>query len=227
MKQLIYTPPLAYVPAPSRYLTAAVQQDLVNAGFASAEALFNGDAGALDGFIADALSRSKRTSAAGYCALRAGLFHLSRLLWNVQERGIATISPRPPTPWDFLYRAATDEDAIFAADCGKRLIDVTHALRARLPGICVQYATEPAAEKPQPPADVPPKPEDADRVQRIEIVSMPSQKVAITDMPKPGRLTVDVEAWPAMTTETVVSRHPNSDEITKTIATSRMTDRRG
>ncbi|QLQ25252.1 MAG: hypothetical protein HZT41_10580 [Dechloromonas sp.] len=137
------------------------------------------------------------------------------------------VQPAPAITVGFPLPGGRDENAIWGADCAKLLVDATYAVRARVPGICIAYAAQPAAEKPATPAEAtPPKPEDAERVQRIEIVSMPSQKVAITDMPKPGRLTVDVEAWPAMTTETTVTRHPNSDEITKTVATSRMTDKR-
>ena len=72
--------------------------------------------------------------------------------------------------------------------------------------------------------------------QKIEIVGMPEQKTAITSMPLPGRLAVDIEKMPAPGRMTVdigkmpeqprplrarqtVEHHPNTQEITATVTT--------
>lgn len=214
--------PLTYAAPPSKLLTADQGRDLVYAGFAAAEQYFNGNNAQLAKYLEDRLSTDKRTAAAGNCAARAGMFWLSYLLWITGERSIATFTPSPPSPWDFLYRAAKSEASIWQTDCALRILETVNALRQRMPGVHVSYeAPKPALEKAPPPAPPAQQPVEADKVQRIEIVAMPHQAMAITQMPPPGPLQVDIASMPATITETVLQRHPNTDEIEKTVATTR------
>lgn len=215
-------PLITYSAPGDKKLTADQTRDLVFAGVSAADRFYNGDAGALARYVDDMKSPDRRTAIAARCASRAGIFWLSNLLWVTSQRGVAKFNPTLPSPWDFLYRAARCEDDIWKPDCAQLLINAVHALRKTMPGIRMSYDSphQPAAEKATP-APVPaPKEKTGNTVQRIEIVAMPQQQVAITRMP-PGTMKVDVASLPAMQQETVFVRHQNTDEILKSVTTSR------
>ncbi len=209
--------PLTYSSPPSKLLTARQHSDLVYCGFYAAEKFFNGDWSLLQKCLDDQCSPDKRTAAAGNRAARAGIFWSSYLLWITSERGIATFTPPPPSPWDFNYIAAKSEASIWRPDCAHQIVAAVNALRRRLPGVYVSYEVPPppSAEKAPPTPPAAPPPAEADKVQKIEIVAMPAQQVAITQMPPPGPLKVSIDSMPSTESVQTVERHPNSDEITK------------
>lgn len=209
-----------YIPGPpSKLLTIEQQAVLAHAGFFAAREYFNGNNKPLAKYLEDRRSQDKRTAAAGNCAARAGIFELAYLLGLTEERGIANFTPKPPRPWDLAYNAAAEgESAIWHAAVS--VLAATNALRERLPGINCSEAAEPEKAPPvAPPPVAPPAKPEGPPVQKIEIVGLPA--VTIAAMPAPGPLQVDVASMPSMTTETTVQRHPNSDEILKTVATTR------
>lgn len=214
---------LTYSAPTSKALTANQTRDLVFSGFSAADRFFNGDSSALAKYVDDMKSPVRRTAIAARCASRAGIFWLSNLLWIAEDRRVAKFNPTLPSPWDFLYRAARCEDDIWKPDCAQLLINGVHALRKAMPNIRMSYDSPmlPAAEKTAP-APVPaPKEKAGDTVQKIEIVGMPQQQVAITRMPPPGTLKVDVASMPGMLQETTFVHHPNTQEILKSETTSR------
>jgi hypothetical protein len=219
------TAPRARSAPPGPQLTRGQQEALVQAGVAAADEFFNGDGALLTGYLRDSKSADARIAAAGLCASQAGVVQLARLLDATRARKLARFSSKLASATDVLYRLASDPSRLWDEECAPRLISAVHGLRAALPGVCVSYDAPPAPAPAGAATEEKPAPtkEEADKVQRIEIVAMPAQHVAITQMPMPGTLKVDVTNLPGMTQETTVQRHPNTDEILKTVTTSRTT----
>lgn len=198
-------------------------------GFSAGQNYFNGNYGPLQRHLRERTNAAPRVANMGRISAKAGLWSLAVLLEDVQLQRMASFSEKPPTPAEFIYQTMQDEREIWQDRYAGHLQRAVVALRQRLPEI----QTSPYPPKAAPSKDVQPA---NDKPQKIEIVGMPEQKTAITSMPLPGRLAVDIEKMPAPGRMTVdigkmpeqprplrarqtVEHHPNTQEITATVTT--------
>lgn len=203
-------------------------------GFSAGLSYFNGNYGPLQRHLRERTDHKPRVANMGRISAKAGLWTLAALLEDVQLQRAATFSEKPPTPAEVTYQIMQDEGVIWTDRFSGLLQRCVASLRQQLPGIFAS-PYPPKANSPKESAPVNEKP------QKIEIVGMPEQKTAITSMPSPGRLSVDIEKMPSPGHMTVdigkmpeqprplrarqtVEHHPNSQEITATVTTYEYAD---